>query len=106
VLDGDRIGEYVRQRGGKLLTKRWSPFGRGWFGERSDRIYEITYEDRDRNRRASTVKTSMFTGVYFTGDHIVHRARDADASPPPEEGELARLRAENARLRDRLAKRE
>jgi hypothetical protein len=40
-MDGDRIESYVQQRGGKLRSKSWAPFGKGWVGEKSDRIYEI-----------------------------------------------------------------
>jgi hypothetical protein len=104
AMDGDRIDAYVRERGGKVLTRSWAPFGRGWFGEKSDRIYEITYEDRDGNRRAATVKTSLFTGVYFTGDRIVHRERDTDRVAARDE--VAELQAENARLRAELARRD
>ena len=99
-MDGDRIANYVASRGGKLIAKNWSPFGRGWFGERSDRIYEIEYVDRDGNRRAATVKTSLFTGVYFTEDRIVRR-NDAEARENSG-SELEQLRAENAALRTRL----
>lgn len=104
ALDGGRIESYVRERGGKLLTRRWAPFGRGWFGEKSDRIYEITYQDRDGNRRAATVKTSLFTGVYFTGDRIVHRERGNDLVAARDE--VAELQAENERLRAKLARRD
>jgi hypothetical protein len=46
-LDQDRVKQYVEQRGGKLLTAEWSPFGPGWFGEKSDRIYQVRYLDVD-----------------------------------------------------------
>ncbi|MBL8749243.1 MAG: hypothetical protein JNK78_08785 [Planctomycetes bacterium] len=99
-MDGDRITDYIRGRGGKLLEKTWSPFGRGWFGERSDRIYEIEYEDRDGQRRAATAKTSLFTGVCLTEDRVVRRweTRAAEVS------EIERLRTENAQLRERLGR--
>ncbi len=99
-MDGDRIADYIRERGGKLLEKTWSPFGRGWFGERSDRIYEIEYEDRDGQRRAATAKTSLFTGVYLTEDRVVRRSETRTA----EVSEIERLRAENAQLRARLGR--
>src|SRR5262249_23129087 len=81
-LDRQRIADYLRDRRAELLTCHCAPFGKGWFGERSDRIYEIRYRDRDGGLREATVKTSMFTGVYLTGDR---HAVDADA---------VRLRAE------------
>lgn len=70
-MDGDRVEVYVRERGGRLLEKTWAPFGKGWFGEKDSRIYEITYLDRDGNTHRATCKTSMFSGVYFTEDNIV-----------------------------------
>ena len=97
-LDGGRIDEYIQSRGGKVITREWSPFGRGWFGERSDRLYKVEYVDRDGNRRSATVKTSLFTGVYFTEDRIVNRGEMRAA----EEAEIDRLREENAALRARL----
>lgn len=107
-LDGDRLESYLRQRGAKLRSRKWSPFGRGWFGERNARIYEIEYEDRDGNVRAATVKTSMFSGVYLTDDRLVRRsahraAPNVPATQPADDVE--RLRAENARLKAELTRR-
>src|SRR5262245_7830954 len=71
-LDRARIADYLRDRRAELLSCHWAPFGKGWFGERSDRIYEVRYRDRDGGLRAATVKTSMFTGVYLTCDrHVI-----------------------------------
>ena len=72
-MDGNRVDDYVRSRGGKLISKHWSPFGRGWFGEKDSRIYEIEYIDADGNRHQATCKTSMLSGVYLTEDRIVGR---------------------------------
>ncbi|MCA9199222.1 MAG: hypothetical protein KDA87_16870 [Planctomycetales bacterium] len=94
-MDADRIDQYVRQRGGKLLHKRWAPFGKGWFGEKKDRIYEIRYRDKDGNIREATVKTSMLAGVYFTQDRIIRQAVPLE-SP-------GRSADENERLRKRIA---
>ena len=100
-MDGDRIESYVRQRGGTLRSKSWAPFGKGWVGEKSDRIYEIEYETRDGEVRQATVKTSMLTGVYFTDDRPVGRDRKSMTDPAPTD-ETAALRAENARLKAEL----
>lgn len=102
ALDGSRIDGYFRERGGRVVSRHWSPFGRGWFGERSDRIYEVVYEDRHGQRRRATVKTSMFTGVYLTEDRAVHRRADAAAA---QGDEVQTLRAENARLKAELTRR-
>ena len=41
-MDNDRVDEYLRERGGRIIEKRWNPFGKGWFGEKDSRIYELT----------------------------------------------------------------
>ncbi len=103
-MDGDRVGRHVRERGGRLLEKTWSPFGKGWFGEKDSRIYEVTYLDRDGNTHRATCKTSMLSGVYFTEDNIVAYAVRPEQSNRVERaddlaGENRRLRAEIERLR-------
>lgn len=70
-MDKDRIGDYVRSRGGRLLSKEWAPFGRGWAGEKDSRIYIVTYEDSAGQVHRATCKTSSFSGVYFTDDEVV-----------------------------------
>jgi hypothetical protein len=71
------------------------PFGPGWFGEKSDRIYAVRYLDKDGNEHEARCKTSMWTGVYFTQDEIVrHAKRPSDKQESLEE--------ENRRLRDEL----
>ncbi|MCA8977229.1 MAG: hypothetical protein KDC98_21080 [Planctomycetes bacterium] len=102
ALDGRRIRHYLTRRGARLTGKRWTPFGKGWFGGGSERIYAIEYEDRAGCRHAATVKTSMITGVFLTEDRVVEVATSG-AVPG---SELERLRAENERLRaenERLA---
>src|SRR5687768_1769302 len=81
AMDSNRVKEYVEARGGKLLQKRWAPFGKGWLGEKSDRIYEVRYLDKDGNVHQASCKTSMWSGVYWTEDRIVRYARkDKDGS--------------------------
>jgi hypothetical protein len=75
-MDRTRIAAYVRDRGGRVLDCRWTPFGRGWFGEKSDRIYTVRYVDADGAEHRATCKTSLFTGVYWTEDFIIRDARD------------------------------
>jgi hypothetical protein len=123
-LDRDRIRTYIEQRGGKILSIRWTPFGKGWFGEKSDRIYEVVYRDHAGNEHFATCKTSMWTGVYWTEDRVTHRAADwhdpvapGDSGPEPfltdhadAEAvgmfeEMRRLREENARLKRELGRR-
>jgi len=92
--DSDRIASHLRQRGCTLRQKQWTPFGRGWIGEKNDRIYSIEYDDPHGDRRRATVKTSMLSGVYLTDDHVV---RSATRDPRARSAED--LRAENAALR-------
>jgi hypothetical protein len=93
-LDRDRIRKDVDLRGGHVLDITWKPFGRGWFGEKSDRVYLVEWEDAAREAHRSWCKTSMFTGVFWT----------EESAPAPGRGgsELEALRAENRRLREEL----
>jgi hypothetical protein len=106
-LDHDRVREYVQSRGGRLLEANWAPFGKGWFGEKSDRIYEVRYADADGNEHRASCKTSLFSGVYFTDDRIIRYADDRaeeDHSDDSADGDLQiiALEQENQRLRDEL----
>lgn len=98
-IDHDRIKHYVDERGGTVLYSHWSPFGPGWFGEKSDRIYGVRYLDKDGNEHEAHCKTSMWTGVYFTEDRIV---RYAERSTPASNRTASTLQAENRRLRGEL----
>jgi hypothetical protein len=99
-LDHDRVRQYVESRGGRVIDAHWAPFGPGWFGEKSDRIYEVRYLDEEGNEHQAHCKTSMLTGVYFTEDRIVrHAGRPAERSTLSLEEENRRLREELGRLR-------
>ena len=67
-LDRSRIRNEIAARGGEVLDIRWSPFGRGWFGERSNRIYEVTYRTTNGKTLTATCKTSLFAGIFWSGD--------------------------------------
>jgi hypothetical protein len=122
-LDKDRVRAYIEERGGRVVSINWSPFGKGWFGEKNDRIYEVVYYDVAGCQHLATCKTSLFSGVYWTEDRVAHGAarwyenvaRDVEPgasligklpvqAPNDEAGELRRLRAENERLRKALRK--
>jgi hypothetical protein len=123
-LDKDRITAYIQDRGGRVVSINWAPFGRGWFGEKEERLYEVVYYDQAGQQHFATAKTSMFTGVFWTEDRVTHaKAGWYDSlSPGNERGkplirqlpqtaegaeadELRRLREENARLREQLGQR-
>jgi hypothetical protein len=71
-MDKNRITEYIRERGGRIVSISWAPFGKGWFGEKEERIYEVVYYDAGGQQHFATCKTSMFTGVFWTDDRITH----------------------------------
>lgn len=71
--DRDRIAEYIKQRGGRVVSINWAPFGKGWFGEKEERIYEVVYYDKEGNQHFATCKTAAWTGVFWTDDRITHR---------------------------------
>ena len=96
-LDQDRVRQYVEERGGKLISADWAPFGPGWFGEKNDRIYQVRYLDHDGNEHEAYAKTSMWTGVYLTEDRIVRYAKT-----PVDQEDVESLEEENRRLRAEL----
>ena len=65
-LDRSRIAEYVAEHGGSVVEISWNPLGKGWFGSRKERIYEVIYCNRNGRTVTATCKTSMFSGVYWT----------------------------------------
>jgi len=67
-LDRSRICDEIATSGGEVLDITWSPFGRGWFGDQSNRIYEVTYRTETGRTLTATCKTSLFTGVFWSGD--------------------------------------
>jgi hypothetical protein len=119
-FDKDRIKSYIEEHGGRVVSMSWAPFGKGWFGEKNDRIYEVVYYDKAGNQHFATCKTSFWSGVYWTEDRIAYRKSEwyDSLSPTNEPGspliaqipkepvdpaeELRSLREENKRLRDEL----
>lgn len=98
VLDDDRIRKYIAEHNWELIEKYWDPFGPGWFGDKSDRIYAIQYRDEVGSIHKAHVKTSMLSGVYLTNDEIVP---STPFYPPPQSPQES-LQDENARLKARI----
>ena len=96
-VDHERIDEYISKRGGKVIERQWSPFGKGWFGTQNSRLYELKYVDKDGNIHQATCKTSALAGVYFTEDEIVGPAREIKYS-----SREAELEEENRRLKRQI----
>lgn len=70
--DEKRVRDYIQERGGRIVSIHWSPFGKGWFGEKNDRIYEVVFYDDKGEQHFATCKTSMMSGVYWTEDRVTH----------------------------------
>ena len=103
AFDHGRIADYIQSRGGKVLSCHWWPFGPGWFGEKRDRIYEVTYLDAEGNQHRAACKTSLMTGVYFTEDTVVAVSKRR-FDPPQVDRTVMELAEENRRLRAELAR--
>ena len=65
-VDKERIKDEVGARGGWVISIRWNPFARGWFFEKNERHYEVTYRNRAGAVATTTCKTSLFSGVYWS----------------------------------------
>jgi hypothetical protein len=96
-LDHRRVKAYVEQRGGRFISAASTPYGPGWFGANHVRIYGVRFCDYDGNEHEAFVKTSMWTGVYFTEDRIVRYD-----SCPVDPDAFASLQEDNAWLRAEL----
>lgn len=110
--DHRRIRDDVAGRGGAVREIVWSPMGPGWFGDKSSRIYRVTYVDREGQVRSAFCKTNAMGGVYFTEEDATSQGR-ADPAPgdaefpwrEPDESlreEVERLRAENDALKRKI----
>jgi predicted RNA-binding Zn-ribbon protein involved in translation (DUF1610 family) len=64
-VDKSRIKDEVEAKGGRIISIRWNPFGRGWFFEKNERHYSVTYTDRSGATVSTICKTSLFTGIYW-----------------------------------------
>ena len=74
-VDKSRIREDVEAKGGRILSIRWNPFGRGWFFEKNERHYAVTYMDRSGATISAACKTSLFTGTYWTDAPLADEPR-------------------------------
>lgn len=70
-IDKERIRDEVGARGGWVISIRWNPFARGWFFEKNERHYDVTYRSRAGAVVTTTCKTSFFSGVYWSEPQTV-----------------------------------
>lgn len=74
TMDAGRIRKYAESQGWELLACRWKLLGPGWFGSSRERIYQITYRDREGRTHDAYAKTSALAGVYLTEDRVTDGA--------------------------------
>lgn len=74
-VDHDTIRADLQSKGATDIRIEWNPFGKGWFGEKNDRIYEVTYTDMAGSVHRTWCKASLTGGVYYADDRIVSEAQ-------------------------------
>jgi hypothetical protein len=100
--DGDRIRAYIASRGGHVRDLRREYFGRGWLGERNDRLYRVWYVDSDGNEREARAKVNFWGGVFLGDDTLIRAAHRPPQVADATSDQVSALRAENERLREEL----
>ena len=78
-FDRARITRYVRASGGTVKNIAWDPLGPGWFGARGVRIYQVCYRTRHGKTVTANCKTSLFSGVYWTGGPVAVSESSSEA---------------------------
>ncbi len=63
--DKDRILAVAQQKGWQDITISWAPFAPGWFFEKGERHYLVSYRDRNGKRCQQYCKTSLLTGIFW-----------------------------------------
>ena len=74
--DRRRIHSEAAKLRREVLDISWEFFGRGWFGEKNDRIYRVTVRGRKGRDQVYSCKTSMFSGVYWHSEEPVDSDED------------------------------
>ncbi|MDQ8181709.1 hypothetical protein [Pelagicoccus sp. SDUM812005] len=82
--DRARIREELESSGCTFVSATWAPFGKGSFGEDSSRSYEVCYLNPDGERQYASVKTSLFTDVFWSGDGSPQRFGGRKPEPSPQ----------------------
>ena len=65
VGDKGRIENAARGKGWRDVNVTWAPFAPGWFFEKNERHYLVTYRDEQGRSRERYCKTSLLTGVFW-----------------------------------------
>jgi hypothetical protein len=93
----NNVEKYIESKGGELISQEYAPYGKGWLGEDRNRIFKISYRDKQGNLHESWAKTGVFSGVYLSDDTIVELS--ADHTQEGLEEENKQLKAELERLK-------
>ena len=73
--DDARIRQEIERKGGAVIKIIWNPLGPEWLSRSADRLYEVTYRNRNGQTITANCKTSMFTGVYWADPQTVVQAK-------------------------------
>ena len=65
-MDKERIASEIEKYGHSVDKISWNPFGRGWFGEKGERYYDVKYTSNNGQTVETGCKTSLLTGVFWT----------------------------------------
>ncbi len=69
-LDVYNIRHVAERKGWEDIQVRWSPFARGWFFERGERHYCVSFIDEQGHWRQEDCKTSQLTGVFWRDPEV------------------------------------
>ncbi len=69
-VDKDRIQSASVQKGWQDVVVSWCPFAPGWFFEKGERNYLVSYRDENGNPRQRYCKTGLLTGVFWRDENI------------------------------------
>lgn len=64
-LDIKAVRMAAEMKGWKNVGVSWAPFAPGWFFEKGERNYRVTYADQLERWHEVYCKTSLLTGVYW-----------------------------------------
>lgn len=64
-IDKSRILAVARRKGWSNIIVRWYPFAPGWFFEKGERHYIVSFNDKDGRSKSANCKTGLLTGVFW-----------------------------------------
>ncbi len=106
--DRDRVKAYIEERGGQLLSMKWTLDATqySFIRDGNARIYCVRFLDSSGETHQATCQTNWMSGVYLTEESVVNgdnqTSRKSEKSPRNVEileAELERLRLENTALK-------